>query len=65
MTIAWTKCSERMPPDGKTTVMLKHSNGQFTDCYGSHANLILKNNNNADYTWAPYTPEAWAELNRK
>lgn len=62
MTIHWTKCSERMPPDDTKLIIVKDKDG-----------LVLKEgyiinawkdrfDNTAE--WASYTPEAWKELNR-
>lgn len=61
MTITWTKCSERMPPKIPMLIIctwpesMGYKSVQTTEflwkCINPHA------------MWAPYTPEAWAELN--
>lgn len=61
--IKWTKCSEEMPPDDDTQViirttkdhiLLRKDSARCVRCY------MLP----IQYEWTPYTPEAWEELNR-
>ena len=65
MTIPWTKCSERMPPDGEKLILLRNVNERkyISKLYG----FRLKSMRfiREKFEWAPYTEEAWAELNKK
>ena len=64
MTITWTKCSERMPPDDKNfkIIFREIASGRFEENDGFHMNLTRMK---YLFEWAPYTEEAWAELNGK
>ena len=65
MKITWTKCSECMPPDDTVIAKVGYDDTLF------HVSGILvkqeynrwKNFSDIPVFWAPYTPEAWAELN--
>ena len=67
MTILWTKCSERMPPDKPgNPIIVKFQNGKLVKMSARWFLNVVVNGTNIDVVeWAPYTPEAWAELNRK
>lgn len=64
MTIPWTKCSERMPPD-ETELILRDVDGcllirVFEITQAAKEHLLSK----FEFEWTPYTPEAWKELNK-
>ena len=66
MTIPWTKCSEQMPPDDDSEILIRKAG--CIDFIQTPANEIWYDINPEDvngWEWAPYTPEVWAELNRK
>ena len=66
MTILWTKCSDRMPPDDDIEILIR--NVDCVDFIQTPANEIWYDINPEDvngWEWTPYTPEVWAELNRK
>lgn len=64
MTIPWTKCSERMPPDDPDFAIITFDdNGYCTDdgkCLNSIKDYCIE----FDTIWTPYTPEAWADLHK-
>ena len=70
--ITWTKCSERMPPDDGEPIIIEFYSilSQMVYIVIFDATLkyayfrSLKRRLNS-VNWAPYTPEAWAELNKK
>lgn len=64
MTITWTKCSERMPPDDENfkIIFREIASGRFEENDGFHMNLTRMK---YLFEWTPYTEEAWKELNRK
>lgn len=61
--ITWTKCSERMPPDGLTDILLKQGS-KFMRTHGVIASVNKSFLVAEDIEWTPYTPEIWEELNR-
>ena len=69
MKTTWTKCSERMPPDDSTMVIARVGEDKET-CFKVAGSLVTqeynrwKNFGDVHVYWTPYTPEAWAELNR-
>lgn len=69
MTITWTKCSERMPPDDRTLIICMYVNAMIdkfpAEIFHAACELSQKVNGKTDIKWTPFTPEAWAELNRK
>ena len=66
MTIPWTKCSERMPPDKPgNPIIVKFQNGKLVKMSARWFLNVVVNRINIDVVeWAPYTPEAWAKLNK-
>ena len=66
MTIPWTNCSERMPPDDENFSIITYDDfdGLHTDD-GKALRTIYEDCIIQGTIWAPYTPEDWAELNRK
>ena len=66
MTITWTKCSERMPPNDSTMVIARVGEDKET-CFKVAGSLVTqeynrwKNFGDVHVYWTPYTPEAWAE----
>ena len=71
MKTTWTKCSERMPQAGGTVIVRDMVLGTNTIILSSFLNEICEFSDirliyiKGCMEWAPYTPEAWAELNRK
>jgi len=66
MTIAWTKCSERMPPNNHDNIIIRSSIEDVRIRYASTIHLSeRKGMNYDDHEWTPYTPYAWVELNKK
>ena len=73
--ISWTKCSERMPPDDMDVIInSKDGIDQYGSGprirHGSTINVLCSNDsayrlNMLDNKWTIYTPETWAELNKK
>ena len=63
MTILWTNCSERMP-QGLLRFMVK-VNGKLYDSNKTALNFMMLFHPEDMFEWTPYTPEVWAELNRK
>lgn len=61
MTIPWTKCSERMPPDEIGTVIMRNIGGCLL-FKALHPRLPKDLSDRLE--WTPYTPEAWKELNK-
>ncbi len=61
MTIPWIKCSERMPPDDETDVILR--NDRFMTIRSGGVcrpfALMLKN-----WEWTPYEEATWGELTK-
>lgn len=62
--IQWTKCSERMPPNG-VELILRDIDGcllirvfEITETAKNH---LL---NKFEFKWTPYTDEKWEELNK-
>ena len=64
MKITWTKCSERMPPDEEKLILLRnvHEKKYVSKLYGFRLKSIKFIREK--FEWAPYTPEAWAKLNK-
>ena len=64
MTIPWTKCGERMPPDDETEIICVRNGAEPIVEKGYIVNLfqIVRL---TDVIWTLYTEEAWAELNKK
>ena len=65
MTIHWTKCSERMPPNNIVDRFI------FTNLYHACAKPLIYTGRAVNMlgiidgdAWTPYTPETWKELNR-
>ena len=66
MTIPWTKCSERMPPDDDIEILIRKVD--CVDFIQTPANEIWYDINDEElhrWEWTPYAPEAWAELNNQ
>ncbi len=60
--IQWIKCSERMPPDDGSEIILKDYCA-YTRTNGMTARRVHLVS--IGYTrWIPYTKEAWEELNK-
>lgn len=58
--IHWTKCSERMPPDGMRVII---------QAYGEYMKFawdekVLNTVATCNTSWTPYTVEKWKELNK-
>ena len=67
MTITWTKCSERMPPDkpGNPIIIRLRNGGVVRRSARWFLNVVVVDITNIDVVeWAPFTPETWAELNK-
>ncbi len=72
MTITWTKCSERMPPDEDKNIIVRYTGQSLsknkTIISAGHEVHNLFNNSvcavKEKYEWTPYTHEFWKELNR-
>lgn len=65
--ITWTKCSERMPPDDDSFNCISectmHNPIQIISAGKLH--LLRQFGRLPSWAiWAPYTPEAWEELNK-
>ena len=56
-----------MPPDKPgNPIIVKFQNGKLVKMSARWFLNVVVNGTNIDVVeWAPYTPEAWAELNRK
>ena len=66
MTIPWTKCSERMPKVDSDIICKNTVNSEwYLHIKASSLYLIGKDRDISQTKWTPYTPEAWAELNKK
>lgn len=57
MTIPWIKCSERMPPDDDTEIIVK-SHGYFTRHEGSDLRAWLSTDH---AEWIPFDEATWRE----
>ena len=66
MTITWTKCSERMPQDKPVNpIIVRLQDGIILRMSARWFLNVVVNRINIDVVeWAPYTPEAWAKLNK-
>ena len=65
MTITWTKCSERMPPDDDREIFIRKIDS--VEIQQTPANEIwyeIDSQEEDQWEWAPYTPEAWKEVNK-
>ena len=67
MTIPWTNCSERMPPDDAVIAKVGDDDTLFrvSGILVKQEYNRWKNFSDIPVFWTPYTPEAWAELNGK
>lgn len=68
MTITWINCSERMPPDDDTKIIVFYAGRMIDTTSGDimHAGKALTEltGKKLSFEWTPYTEEAWSELNR-
>ena len=66
MTIPWTKCIERMPQDKPVNpIIVRLQDGIILRMSARWFLNVVVNRINIDVVeWAPYTPEAWAKLNK-
>lgn len=71
MTIVWTKCSERMPPDEHDFKVIAKSflcgEENYAEVYIVPSAIMCRYYDEymlEHHVWTPYTPEAWKELNR-
>lgn len=64
--ITWTKCDERMPPDKPgNPIIIKLQNGNIVKMSARWFLNVVVNRADVDVIeWAPFTPEAWVELNK-
>lgn len=64
MTIPWIKCSERMPPDDGTKIILnnmKHTSIELGTHIHSLASIRM---DISTLSWIPYDEAIWRELTR-
>jgi len=61
--ITWINCSERMPPDEGHLIVRKISDHRLSIYHKSSVIYWLRNKKG--YECAPYTEEAWSELNNE
>lgn len=60
MTIPWSKCSERMPPDDETNIIVPSDEGySVIESY-----LAYHMENVGTLRWIPYDEATWRELNK-
>ena len=66
MTITWTKCSERMPPDkpGNPIIIRLRNGGVVRRSARWFLNAVVNRTDIDVVEGAPFTPETWAELNK-
>ena len=70
--ITWTKCSERMPAikdvvivkSENSTEIFQYSGLRLRVYFSSFTDTWCKVKALSNTSWAPYTPEAWAKLNK-
>ena len=64
--ITWTKCSERMPPDDAVIAKVGDDDTLFrvSGILVKQEYNRWKNFSDIPVFWTPYTPEAWAKLNK-
>jgi len=63
--ITWTNCADEMPPDDDREILIRKVG--CVDSIQTPANEIYYDINDEElhrWEWAPYTPEAWEELNK-
>lgn len=64
MTITWTNCTERMPPDDDDVIAKCISENRLE--YPVHPKhlIFVSRDNISNFEWCPFTEEAWGELTR-
>lgn len=62
MTITWTNCADRMPDDDGHLIVRKIGDHRLSIYHKSTVINWLRNKKS--YECAPYTEEAWKELNK-
>jgi hypothetical protein len=65
MTIEWTKCSERMPPENLDVIVSNLSGSYLQTIPGALLKIWHKYDKDEHDRWVPYTFETWMELTRK
>lgn len=68
MTITWTNCADEMPPSTLQVIVVnlegyyKITKGKNLHDLASYREIEQKTMSHLE--WTPFTPEAWAELNK-
>lgn len=60
--ITWTNCADEMPT-GLLRFIVRVNN-ELYDSNKTSLNFMMFFHPEDKYEWTPYTPEAWAELNK-
>lgn len=62
MTIPWIKCSDRMPPDDRSEIILNDGNNSYIfEGYMIHISWMKSVAIN--HSWIPYDEATWKALN--
>lgn len=69
--MTWTNCSDKMPPNDDTRIILLYaevfsekSTGKSVHLASELVSRAHNSKRSINATWAHYTPELWEELNK-